>query len=131
MTRPILFAAALAALAVAAPAHAFVSSNQMVVEAVGPVTFSVSARGGQNGAIDFWCAAGEFAWRRLNAANNVRIYRLSEPPRRSGQPVVFSLDPAGRASSTGLAIIGRDDGSLSVSSARNQCAAARSLNQRF
>jgi hypothetical protein len=128
MIRLILIAAALAA---ASPANAFTTSNQMRVEAVGPVTFSVKAAGGQNGAIDFWCAAGEYAWRRLNASNNARIFRLSEPPRRGGQPIVFSLDPTGKASRTGLAVIGRDDGSLSVASARNQCAAARSLNERF
>lgn len=119
-----------AALASAAPAHAFTSSNRMRVEATGPVTFSVKARGGNYGAADFWCAAGEYASRRLNARENVRIYRLSEPPRRSGQPIVFSLDPTGRASSTGLANLGRDDGSLSVASARNQCEVLRLLNER-
>lgn len=127
MLRLLLVAAALAA---AAPAHAFTSSNRMRVEATGPVTFSVSARGGNYGASDFWCAAGEYAWKRLRAPNNARIYRLSEPPRRSGQPIVFSLDPTGRASSTGMAVLGRDDGSLSVSSARNQCEMRRLMNQR-
>jgi hypothetical protein len=127
MLRFLLIAAALAA---AAPAHAFTSSNRMRVDATGPVTFSVSARSGQTGAIDFWCAAGEYAWKKLRAPNNARIYRLSEPPRRGGQPIVFSLDPTGKASRTGLAVIGNDDGSLSVASARNQCAAVRSLNQR-
>jgi hypothetical protein len=48
MIRPILIAAALAA---ASPANAFTTSNQMRVEAVGPVTFSVKRPGGQNGAI--------------------------------------------------------------------------------
>jgi hypothetical protein len=127
MLRLVLLAAALAA---AAPAHAFSSSNRMRVEATGPVTFSVAARGGNYGAADFWCAAGEYASRRLNARENVRIYRLSEPPRRGGQPIVFSLDPTGRASSTGLATLGRDDGSLSVSSARNQCEVLRLMRER-
>ena len=127
MLRYVLLAAALAA---AVPAHAFTSSNRMRVEATGPVTFSVTARGGNFGASDFWCAAGEYADRRLGSAHNTRIYRLSEPPRRGGQPIVFSLDPTGRASSTGLAILGRDDGSLTVSSARNQCAALRLLDDR-
>ena len=127
MLRYVLLAVALVA---AAPAHAFTSSNRMRVEATGPVTFSVTARGGNFGALDFWCAAGEYAWKRLRAPNNARIYRLSEPPRRSGQPIVFSLDPTGKASRTGLAVIGNDDGSLSVASARNQCAASRSLNER-
>ena len=120
-----------AALAAAAPAHAFTSSNRMRVEATGPVTFSVSARGGNYGASAFWCAAGEYAWRRLKAPNNARIYRLSEPPRRGGQPIVFSLDPTGKASRTGMAVIGTDDGSLSVSSARNQCEVNRLMNERW
>ena len=127
MLRYVLFAAALVA---AAPAHAFTSSNRMRVEATGPVTFSVTARGGNYGASDFWCAAGEYAWRRLRAPNSARIYRLSEPPRRGGEPIVFSLDPTGKASRTGMAVLGRDDGSLSVSSARNQCEVNRLMNQR-
>ena len=127
MLRYVLLAAALVA---AAPAHAFISSNRMRVDATGPVTFSVTARGGKYGAIDFWCAAGEYAWQRLRAPNNARIYRLSEPPRRSGEAIVFSLDPTGKASRTGLAVIGTDDGSLSVASARTQCAAVRGLDRR-
>jgi hypothetical protein len=127
MLRLVLLAAALAA---AAPAQAFTSSNRMRVEPTGPVTFSVSARGGNYGAADFWCAAGEYADRRLNARQNTPIFRLSEPPRRSGQPVVFSLDPTGRASSTGLATLGRDDGAMSVAAARNQCEVLRLMRER-
>ena len=83
--------------------------------------FRDAETGGNYGASDFWCAAGWYAWRVLHVANNVRIYRLSEPPRRGGQPIVFSLDPTGKASRTGLAVIGPDDGSLSVASARALC----------
>ena len=127
MLRYVLLAAALAA---AAPAQAFTSSNRMRVEATGPVTFSVRSGGGNYSAADFWCAAGQYASRVLNARQNVRIWRLSEPPRRSGQPIVFSLDPAGRASRTGLSVIGTDDGSLSVASAKNQCQVVRFLDDR-
>jgi hypothetical protein len=118
-----------ALLLAAAPAAAFISSNGFLVTATGPVTFEVRARGSRVGAIDFWCAAGEYAWIKLRASNNMRIYRLSEPPRRGGQPVFFSLNPEGKASRTGLAVIGGDDGSLSVASARNQCAAIRALGR--
>lgn len=125
------FAVLAVTLAATTAAHAFTSSNQMRVEAAGPVTFSVAARGGNFGAGDFWCAAGEYAHRRLRASEGARIWRLSEPPRRSGQPIVFSLDPTGRASRTGLAVLGPDDGSLSVASARSQCEVSRLLNHRF
>jgi hypothetical protein len=117
----------LGGLLLASPASAWTASNGFRVTATGPATFEVAWRGGPTGAIDFWCAAGEYAWRRLRASNNARIYRLSEPPRRGGAPIVFSLDPTGRASRTGLAVVGGDDGSLSVASARNQCAASRAL----
>jgi hypothetical protein len=120
-----------AALFAATEASAFRATNGFEVKAEGPVTFSVWWRGGGTGAIDFWCAAGEYAWRRLNAANNARIYRLSEPVRRAGQPVFYSLDPTGAASSTGLAVVGGEDGSLSVATARNQCAAARILRKTY
>ena len=117
-------------IAFAPAAQAFTSSNGMRVEATGPVTFSVRAGRGNFGAAHFWCAAGQYADRRLNARQTDRIWRLSEPPRRSGQPIVFSLDPAGRASSTGLAVLGTDDGSLSVASARSQCDVVRYLDDR-
>jgi hypothetical protein len=119
-----------AAMFAATEASAWRASNGFEVKAEGPITFSVWWRGGGTGAIDFWCAAGEYAWQRLRASNDARIYRLSEPPRRGGQPVFFSLDPTGKASRSGLAQIGGDDGSVSVASARNQCAAARILRQR-
>jgi hypothetical protein len=115
-------AALAAAIFLAAPVHAYTSPNRMTVTATGPATFSVRAAGGNYGANEFWCAAGWYAWRVLDASNNVRIYRLSQPPRRGGQPIVFSLDPTGKASRTGLAVVGYDDGSLSVATARAQCA---------
>ena len=45
-------------------------------------------------------------------------------------PFRFSLDPAGKASRTGLNSVGADDGSLSVASAKNQCEVARQMKQR-
>jgi hypothetical protein len=57
-------------------------------------------------------------------------YRLSEPPRRAGQGIRFSLDPTGRASGTGLNTVGNDDGSLSVGAAGNQCEVARQMRLR-
>jgi hypothetical protein len=80
--------------------------------------------------MDFWCAAGAYANSRLNAASTARIYRISPPPRRAGQGVTFSMNPAGAANSTGLATIGgSSDGSMSVASARQQCQVSRQLNQ--
>jgi hypothetical protein len=120
----------LAGLLLASPALAFVTSNGFSVRGVGPVTFEVAARGSRTGPTDFWCAAGEYAWRRLHASTGARIYRLSEPPRRGGETIIFSLSPEGKASRTGLAMLGRDDGSLSVASALNQCEVGRQLRNR-
>ena len=129
MLRSVLIAGALAA---ALPAYAFTSSNRMNVDATGPVTFAVSARGGGSGPADFWCAAGEFATKMLSASISTLIYRISEPPNRGGVPVVFSLDPAGKASSSGLSGRSNDDGSVSVGKTRGLCEAARqaSMNSR-
>lgn len=117
MLRALLFAALCLA---ADPARAFIASNDLVVEREGPATFAVPYRG-RSGAPAFWCAAGDYAARVLGAAATDRIWRLSEPPRRSGDGIRFSLAPDGRASRTGLALIGEDDASLSVAHARQLC----------
>lgn len=133
MLRPSRLAAPLlaAAMLLAAPAHAFVAPNRLPVQPTGsdPATFTVGYRGNANGDIDFWCAAGAYANSRLNAASTARIYRISPPPRRAGQGVTFSMNPAGAAGSTGLATIGGSDGSMTVASARQQCQVSRQMNQ--
>jgi hypothetical protein len=121
-----------AALLLAAPAHAFVAPNRLPVQPTGsdPTTFTVSYRGTANGDIDFWCAAGAYANSQLRASSTARIYRISPPPRRAGQGITFSMNPAGAAGSTGLATIGgSSDGSMTVAAARQQCQVSRQLSQ--
>jgi hypothetical protein len=117
MTRITLTAVLLLA---ALPAQAFLATNDLVVEADGPVSFHVPYRGA-SGAPAFWCAAGDYAARVLGASPADRVWRLSEPPRRSGEGIRFSLAPEGRASGTGLAALGPDDASLSVAHALMLC----------
>jgi hypothetical protein len=62
---------------------------------------------------------------RLRASPGDRIWRLSEPPRRSGEGIRFSMSPEGRASRSGLAILGPDDASLSVAMAQQMCEVSR------
>ncbi len=75
------------------------------------------------GDADYWCAAGEFAGIAQRQPNGTRLYRLSEPPRRSGQGISFSTDPTGAASRTGLSTFGRNAqaNSISVGHARGLC----------
>jgi hypothetical protein len=118
-----------AAMLLGLPAHAFVASNRLPVQATGPDSFEVQHRGSARGDIDYWCAAGEYAKSQLRAAGTARIYRISPPPRRSGQGITFSMNPAGAADRTGLATIGGSgDGSMSVAAARNQCEVSRQLS---
>jgi hypothetical protein len=120
--------AAAAALLLAVPIPAF-AARTLPVQPVNATTFEVLPRGDAFEQ-DFWCAAGDYAARKLGARSTVKIYRISEPPRRAGQGVRFSLDPTGKASRTGLNIVGNDDASLSVGSAMNQCEVARMMRQR-
>jgi hypothetical protein len=118
----------IAALVLAFPAHAFISSNRLSVQATGPDSFTVAFRGTATGDIDYWCAAGEFADRQLRASATAVIYRISPPPRRAGQGISFSMNGAGAASSTGLNTVGGSSGGgMTVAAARNQCAVARQL----
>jgi hypothetical protein len=119
--------AAIAGLILAAPVPAD-AADRLPVQPVDATTFDVLPRGDVFEQ-DFWCAAGHYAARKLGAKSTTRIYRLSEPPRRAGQAVRFSVDPAGHASATGLNTIGGGDGSLSAASARNQCEVARQMRQ--
>jgi hypothetical protein len=122
-------AAAAAAIMLFAVPVAPVAASRLPVSPVTQTTFDVLPRGSVFEQ-DLWCTAGDHAARSLGARSTTRIYRISEPPRRAGQAVRFSLDPSGKASRTGLNVLGDDDGSLSVSSAKNQCAAARMMRDR-
>jgi hypothetical protein len=113
-------------LATAVPAQAqqgrFLASNglRVVGEPDGAIRVIFRSRYGD---ADYWCAAGEFAGIAQRQPNTTRLFRLSEPPRRSGQGISFSTDPTGAASRTGLSTFGRNaqSNSLSVGQARGLC----------
>lgn len=119
--RPLLLAAlAAATLTIASPAAAWLAQNGYVVQSRGNGQFEVRPKGGLSDA-NAWCAAGDFASRQLGAGN-APVYRISPPPRPRGQGIVFSMSPAGAASSTGLMTVGgAGGGSKSASSAQNLC----------
>ena len=112
------FVTVIAALIVASCGDGFIASNGLLVREAGDGTFEVPFRG-ESGDSEFWCAAGEYVIRSRNLAPTTRIYRLSPPPRRSGQGIVFSLSPEG-AQNPGLFISSPDDG-LTASFARTLC----------
>ena len=87
----------------AAPASAFLSRNNLLVVPEGGNTFNIPYRG-RSGDNEFWCAAGDYVQNFLGLPGSTRIWRLSEPPRRRGEGIRFSLSPEGAASRTGLAL---------------------------
>ena len=111
--------ALVAALTAAAPVHAFTAQNGLVVQpdANG---FTVPWRGA-GGPADFWCAAGDYAVRVLHLAPTDTVYRASDPKRRSGEPVRFTLDASQSVEKTGLFIIGAKGGGISVGHAQSMC----------
>ena len=110
--------AVLATLTIASCGDGFIASNGLLVSDTGDGTFEIPFRG-ESGDSEFWCAAGEYVIRGRNLAPSTRIYRLSPPPRRSGDGIVFSLSPEG-AQNPGLFISSTDDG-LTASFARTLC----------
>lgn len=100
-----LFPAVLALGLIAGPAAAFLSRNNLLIVPEGNDTFNIPFRG-RSGDNEFWCAAGDYVQRGLGLPANTRIWRLSEPPRRRGEGIRFSLRPDGAASRTGLAVFG-------------------------
>jgi hypothetical protein len=105
MSQRFLLPAALAFGLIAAPASAFLSRNNLLVVPEGRDTFNSPFRG-KSGDSEFWCAAGDYVQNFLGLPANTRIWRLSEPPRRRGEGIRFSLRPEGAASRTGLAVFG-------------------------
>lgn len=107
MPARLILAAAVGLTAFAATvttASAWIADNGLVVRPIDRTTFEVPYRG-KSGPRAFWSAAGDYVVRELGLSPNTRIYRISPPPRRSGQGMTFSLSPEG-AQRTGLAIIG-------------------------
>lgn len=97
--KSVLALAALAAVA-AMPAAAFTARNGVAVDRIGGDRFVVNYSG-RSGAPAFWCAAGDYAVRALGLPPATEIYRLSPPPRGSGEGIVFGFDKR-RATRTGL-----------------------------
>ncbi len=104
------------ALALAAPAWSFVAVNGLIVQPDGEGTFNVPFMG-LPGDTDFWCAAGDYVNNFLGMPGGTRIFRLSEPPRRRGQGIRFSLSPEGASAKSGLSIFSSDGPQGSVSAA--------------
>ena len=104
-----------AAVLAAQPSVAFVAANGMSVEARKDGTLQVPFRG-LTSETSFWCAVGDYVTTALRKPGKTRIFRLTEPPRRQGAGVVFSLDPKGAATSTGVSVYGGSGppGSLSA-----------------
>ncbi len=76
---------------------------------------------GRSAPTDFWCAAGDYAIRRLHLAPTAMIWRASEPPRRAGEGIDFTLRPEAAASSSGLITLGGEDAGLSAGAAQALC----------
>ncbi len=110
--------ALVATFAIATPVFAFTAQNSMRVEPRGGTDFHIpyTARSSPRA---FWCAAGDYAIRVLQVSSATRIYRTTAPPRRSGEGMSFSLDPA-RATAPGLLRLSRSPG-LTAANARFQC----------
>ncbi len=114
-------------LASPASAELFLASNGMLVDAESPRRIVVPMRG-RAAALDFWCAAGDYVAAKLNPPPRAVLYRNSEPPRRSGEPIVFSMDPADSASSTGILLLGGPGGGgMSVTMAQSFCETSKAL----
>lgn len=121
MAFPRFLLACTAALALSVPgAEAAVTRSGFRVNPIDANRFEVEFRAGF-GESDYWCAAGEYASRmRLPPAG--RIWRISPPPRRQGQGVVFSFSPEGSAGRTGVMTLGgARDGSFNRTVAEQFC----------
>jgi len=112
------FAVAALALMTALPAQAFVADNDLVVEPQANGIILVPWRG-SSAATDFWCAAADYAKRRLGAKVTDRLYRVSPPPRPQGEGISFSLTPP--ATPLPVSFLASETGEMSISMATSFC----------
>ena len=109
------------AIALAAPADAFILGNRMQVTALGGADFAVAFTPRAE-ETDYWCAAGAHVTRRLGLDSRTRVFRLSPEPRKRGQGISFTLDKARGTGSTGITTFGGlQDGGMSAGSAYQYC----------
>lgn len=102
-----------------APALAFEARNGVEVQGNAD-RIEVQPSPGQ-ASPESWCAAGDFVVRGLGMAGQTLVYRVSPPPRRGGEGVVFSLSPEGASERTGLVQIGAHDNAVTAAHAQALC----------
>ncbi|MEY8829006.1 hypothetical protein AB9K34_11420 [Sedimentitalea sp. XS_ASV28] len=124
-TLQVLATAALMAGA-ATPSMAWRAINSHTVNPLSPVSFEVIGRGGIS-SVSYWCAAGDYARRVLDAPLGQRIY-ISRPrdhaqTENAKSAVQFSLDPPANANLNPgfLLTVTRLGDNLSASAAWNLC----------
>lgn len=120
MKTPATCLCALALALLPVPGSAFTTQNRYFAKETGPGQFAVEWRGGPPGASAFWCAAGDFVMRGMGLPATTKIWRVSPPPLRGGEPMLFSLSPEG-AAETGLMILFAEGNSLSAMGTRSFC----------
>jgi hypothetical protein len=108
-------------IGLSSPSFAYKTQHGLIVQAMDDGTMYVPSQG-LTKEKSFWCAVGEYVQHGLHKPGNTRIYRMSEPPRRAGQGVLFSLNGEGAASYSGVAVVGSGPaGSLSANMASALC----------
>jgi hypothetical protein len=120
-SRSLLLAFGLLVMAPSA-ASAFTAANGMTVTSDGARSFVVAPLRGRNSTTDYWCAAGDFAIRRLGLRPSTRLFRMTPGSSRTG--IRFSLDEKGSVPS-GVTVFGSKDSGLSASLAQVYCTSMR------
>jgi hypothetical protein len=116
MFRPMLIAALMLG---AAPAHAYLAQNDLRVEGRSN-GFEVLASPGM-GPSRAWCAAGDYVVVILGMPSTTPVWRVSPPPRKPGEGIMFALSAAGASTDTGLAQFGQTDATLTAGAAQALC----------
>jgi len=83
----------IAVFSLASAAVAFTAQNGMVVSRIDATDFSVAFTSVSR-ETDYLCAAGDFVIGALGLPSKTRLFRASPPPRRQGQGIRFTTDPA-------------------------------------
>ena len=123
--------ALLAAVLLLAPlaAHAARSPTGLVVNADATIANGIAVRQmAGRGAVDVWCAAGDYAKRRLGAANGTELV-LVRPSSGGGSTVSFQVAGKGQGAGSNVSVQSAGE-SRSVAEAAALCRPAKAKLQR-
>ncbi len=99
-------------------ADTYRASNSLMVQSANgtDITVPYTPRALDNA---YWCAAADYIVIAQGRSAKTRLFRATPQPRKQGQGIGFTTDPARAVADSGLSVFGGPDGTVSAGHARS------------